>query len=167
MTHSETTTDQQRQTPTPDAVANAIKNVKPDAAADAEAKVKEARGEAARYRQRTRDAEATAQQASTELAEARAEIARMQLRLDHRDLFDDETLALCTETTPEGIAEWGAGIVKLAEKIRANPKLEHDDSKPEQRERTPDNIMAFAYPSPVPNPIRRKDNSLAKAIRGR
>ena len=163
MTDNETTTDQQRQTPTPDAVANAIKNIKPDAAADAEAKVKEARGEAARYRQRTRDAEATAQQANTELAEARAEIARMQLRLDHGDLFDDETLALCTETTPEGIAEWGAGIVKLAEKIRANPK----QNKEPDKQYPPDDLLAFVRPSPVPNPIRRKDNSLAKAIRGR
>lgn len=163
MTDNETTTDQQRQTPTPDAVANAIKNIKPGAAADAEAKVKEARGEAARYRQRTRDAEATAQQANTELAEARAEIARMQLRLDHGDLFDDETLALCTETTPEGIAEWGAGIVKLAEKIRANPK----QNKEPEFVGTPDDLNKFFAPSPVPDPIRRKDNSLAKAIRGR
>ena len=161
MTDNETTTDQQRQTPTPDAVANAIKNVKPDAAADAEAKVKEARGEAARYRQRTRDAEATAQQANTELAEARAE--RMQLRLDHRDLFDDETLALCKATDPEGIAEWGAGIVKLAEKIRANPKQNKDP----EFVGTPDDLNKFFAPSPVPSPIRRKDNSLAKAIRGR
>ncbi|WP_288240664.1 hypothetical protein [uncultured Bifidobacterium sp.] len=163
MTDNETTTDQQRQTPTPAAVANAIKNIKPDASADAEAKVKEARDEAARYRQRTRDAEATAQQANTELAEARAEIARMQLRLDHGDLFDDETLALCTETTPEGIAEWGAGIVKLAEKIRANPK----QNKEPDKQYPPDDLGAFVRPSPVPNPIRRKDNNLAKAIRGR
>lgn len=106
---------------------------------------------------------ASASGAEAELAEARAEIARMRLRLDHRDLFDDETLALCKATDPEGIAEWGAGIVKLAEKIRANPK----QNKEPDKQYPPDNIMAFAYPSPVPNPIRRKDNSLAKAIRGR
>ena len=106
---------------------------------------------------------ASASGAEAELAEARAEIARMRLRLDHRDLFDDETLALCKATDPEGIAEWGAGIVKLAEKIRANPK-QHKDP---EFVGTPDDLSKFFAPSPVPDPIRRKDNSLAKAIRGR
>ena len=104
---------------------------------------------------------ASASGAEAELAEARAEIARMRLRLDHRDLFDDETLALCKATDPEGIAEWGAGIVRFAQHVRDTTP------EPKQIERTPDNIMAFADPSPVPSPIRRRGNNLEQAIRGK
>ena len=107
-------------------------------------------------------AAASASGAEAELAEARTELARMRLRLDHRDLFDDETLALCKATDPEGIAEWGAGIVKLAEKIRANPK---QNKEPEPGV-TPDNLREFSRPSSVPSPITRKYNSLSKANRG-
>ena len=104
---------------------------------------------------------ASASGAEAELAEARAEIARMRLRLDHRDLFDDETLALCKATDPEGIAEWGAGIVRFARHVRDTTP------EPKQIERTPDNIMAFADPPCVPSPIRRRGNNLEQAIRGK
>ncbi|WP_288296234.1 hypothetical protein [uncultured Bifidobacterium sp.] len=105
-------------------------------------------------------AAASASGAEAELAEARAEIARMRLRLDHRDLFDDETLALCKATDPEGIAEWGAGIVRFAQHVK--------DTTPEpERQHTPDDLSAFASPSPVPSPIRRRGNNLEQAIRGK
>ena len=103
---------------------------------------------------------ASASGAEAELAEARAEIARMRLRLDHRDLFDDETLALCKATDPEGIAEWGAGIVRFARHVRdITPEPEPGD--------TPDDLAAFAYPASVPSPIRRRGNNLEQAIRGK
>lgn len=94
------------------------------------------------------------------MAEARAEIARMRLRLDHGDLFDDETLALCKATDPEGIAEWGAGIVRFARHVR--------DTTPEPEPAiTPDNLREFSRPSSVPSPIRRRGNNLEQAIRGK
>lgn len=103
---------------------------------------------------------ASASGAEAELAEARAEIARMRLRLDHGDLFDDETLALCKATDPEGIAEWGAGIVRFARHVR--------DITPEPEFiGTPDDLNKFFAPPCVPSPVRRRGNNLEQAIRGK
>lgn len=94
----------------------------------------------------------------TAIAERDAQIARMTLQLENPTLFDEDTLSQCKATTPEGIREWGDGITRIAEKLKAqyapaDSKLErHGESDPKQIERTPDNIMAFADPSPVPSP---------------
>ena len=77
-----------------------------------------------------------------------------------KDTINAQTLALCKATDPEGIAEWGAGIVRFAQHVK--------DTTPEpERQHTPDDLSAFASPSPVPSPIRRRGNNLEQAIRGK
>lgn len=91
----------------------------------------------------------------TAIAERDAQIARMTLQLQNPTLFDEDTLSQCKATTPEGIKEWGEGIARIAEKLKAqyataDPKPEQD-KEPEPGD-TPDDLAAFAYPASVPSP---------------
>lgn len=91
----------------------------------------------------------------TAIAERDAQIARMTLQLENPTLFDEDTLSQCKATTPEGIKEWGEGIARIAEKLKAQyataePKSEHD--KDPDPIGTPDDLNKFFDPSPVPSP---------------
>lgn len=91
----------------------------------------------------------------TAIAERDAQIARMTLQLQNPTLFDEDTLSQCKATTPEGIKEWGEGIARIAEKLKAQyattePKSEHD--KDPDPIGTPDDLNKFFAPSPVPSP---------------
>lgn len=89
------------------------------------------------------------------IAERDAQIARMNLRLENPDLFDEDTLGQCKATTPEGIKEWGEGITRIAEKLKAQyapAEPNPPQNKVTESQDTPDDLSAFASPSPVPSP---------------
>lgn len=89
------------------------------------------------------------------IAERDAQIARMTLQLENPTLFDEDTLSQCKATTPEGIKEWGEGITRIAERLKAqympgDPQPKKSENP--ERQHTPDDLSAFASPSPVPSP---------------
>lgn len=91
------------------------------------------------------------------IAERDAQIARMTLQLENPTLFDEDTLSQCKATTPEGIKEWGEGIARIAEKLKAQyapaePKTSQSNSGEPDKQYPPDNLGAFVAPSPVPSP---------------
>lgn len=93
----------------------------------------------------------------TVIAERDAQIARMTLQLENPTLFDEDTLSQCKATTPEGIKEWGEGIARIAEKLKAQyataeQKTDQDASGEPDKQYPPDNLLAFVAPSPVPSP---------------
>lgn len=93
----------------------------------------------------------------TAIAERDAQIARMTLQLENPTLFDEDTLSQCKATTPEGIKEWGEGIARIAEKLKAQyatvePKTEQGEEPEHESAITPDNLREFSRPSSVPSP---------------
>ena len=74
----------------------------------------------------------------TAIAERDAQIARMTLQLENPTLFDEDTLSQCKATTPEGIKEWGEGITRIAERLKAQympGDPQPDDAQRESRRR--------------------------------